>query len=558
MKNLILPLLISLFIFGCSNDEIVEQVQKFTIEIISSDGGSISSTGGSFIEGSSFSVTANPNNGFSFVQWSNGSTSNPLELTVNSNQTIQAIFEENIVVYELFTLTVSVDKPGLVSISGGRTYDNNSPDLTSINPNDYSIDNNEVLIGKYERRPNENGYHDVEIFNDNGQLKWKNAAGFVWSLEFIDGDLWSGSDGAYEQSKLGVYIDDNGNVLSLVFNNENYDRVSDTTITKAPSGTLLTVRFNSANCTDFVGWEGINFNEETFDFNIDSDTNIELIYSSSGDYNLNVGTPGNGVVYSVTGELTLGKHMYNTEYIEYTNRCFSEGEDIFLWAKPDDEYQFYGWRLPDGRTYDMNGGRIFTDTELKSFYNTYGDDVIHLTPIFVEHHFWEDPMYSSLNMDSTPEDIVNVFLEESSQYGWDFKDKVENIIITNGPGSYSKATCQENTYIDINIPIHDGPDSFTRWDFSQRMTVIYHELGHDLLNLKHICLPAHHMSGSDSCPLISGGNGSRDTSDMYHNGVELSGAAFLLMETDDDVLSFKRATKDLFELNGQDVLCDIE
>ena len=90
------------------------------------------------------------------------------------------------------------------------------------------------------------------------------------------------------------------------------------------------------------------------------------------------------------------------------------------------------------------------------------------------------------------------------------------------------------------------------------MTVIYHELGHDLLNLNHICLPAHHMSGWDSCPLISGGNGSRDTSDMYHNGVELSGAAFLLMETDEEVLSFKRATRDLFELNGQDVRCDIE
>ena len=64
MKKLILPLLVSLFIFGCSNDEIVEQVQKFTIEIIPSDGGSVSSTGGSFIEGSSFSFTTNCDNSF--------------------------------------------------------------------------------------------------------------------------------------------------------------------------------------------------------------------------------------------------------------------------------------------------------------------------------------------------------------------------------------------------------------------------------------------------------------------------------------------------------------
>ena len=102
MKHKILPLLVTLFILGCSNDEIEEQIQKFTIEITTSNGGSVSSVGGSFKEGSSFSVTATPNNGFSFVQWSNGSTSNPLELTVNSNQTIQAVFEEE-VLYTIIT-----------------------------------------------------------------------------------------------------------------------------------------------------------------------------------------------------------------------------------------------------------------------------------------------------------------------------------------------------------------------------------------------------------------------------------------------------------------------
>lgn len=132
MKNLILPLLISLFIFGCTNDEIVEQVQKFTIEIISSDGGSVSSTGGSFIEGSSFSVTATPNNGFSFVQWSNGSISNPLELTVNSNQTIQAIFEENIVVYEL---TVNDSEGGYISVESG-SYERGTQLSITVTPNE--------------------------------------------------------------------------------------------------------------------------------------------------------------------------------------------------------------------------------------------------------------------------------------------------------------------------------------------------------------------------------------------------------------------------------------
>ena len=123
---------VTLFILGCSNDEVEEQIQKFTIEITSSNGGSVSSSGGSFIEGSSFSVTATPNNGFSFVQWSNGSTSNPLELTVNSNQTIQAIFEENKVLY---TLNVTTTEGGTVNDVNGE-YSECSVVEVIASPND--------------------------------------------------------------------------------------------------------------------------------------------------------------------------------------------------------------------------------------------------------------------------------------------------------------------------------------------------------------------------------------------------------------------------------------
>lgn len=315
---------------------------------------------------------------------------------------------------------------------------------------------------------------------------------------------------------------------------------------------ILSVTVN--DCFEFIGWEGFNSSEETITFNLNSDITIKPIFNQTGEYYLNIDLEGKGTVYEVIGDLN-----YGTQYVEYVSRCFSEGEEIWLFAKPDDEYQFYGWKtsgtsnVAGGHIYDMNGNRVF-----KLGLDFGGDKITNLTPNFVEHHFWEDPLYSSLNMDSTPEDIVNVFLEEASQYGWDFKDKVEDIIITNGPGSYSKARCQENTYIDINIPIHDGPGSFTRWEFPKRMHVIYHELGHDLLNLNHVCLPvAHIMTGWDSCPLIDGGNGRRDTSGLLYNGIEIQ-SAYLLMETDDDVFSFKRATKDMFELNGQDVLCDIE
>jgi hypothetical protein len=335
-------------------------------------------------------------------------------------------------------------------------------------------------------------------------------------------------------------------------------------------GSEVTLSVIKDDCYEFSGWEGIDSNEEIIVINIDSNLTIKPIFNKIGEYFLKINNTGEGKIYEVKGEKFLGKYTTNVEYIEFTGRCFSEGEEIFIFAKPDDEYQFYGWKtsgmsnVPEGHIYDMNGGRVF-----KLGLDFGGDKTINLTANFVKHHFWEDPMYSSLNMDSTPEDIVNVFLEEASQYGWDFKEKVENIIINTTPpdgynsqfgwGAGSMAACIENTYIEINIPIHEGPDSFTQWDFSSRMSVIYHELGHDLMNMNHICLPAHHMSGWDSCngsDLNSGVIG--DLTPMYYNGIIRFGGADLLMETDEEVLSWKRATKDLFELKNQDVWCDIE
>ena len=195
MKKLLYPLAFTLtaflILYSCSAEEedttpppsIIQTPEpeppaptQYTLTVTAEEGGAVSTEGGTYDEGTEITITATPEEGYEFIGWE-GSDSMEASLTVTLgvNTTLNALFETVV----QYTLTVSVDKPGLVSISGGRTYDNNGPDLTSINPNDYSIENNEVLIGKYERRPNENGYHDVEIFSDNGQLKWKNAAGFI-------------------------------------------------------------------------------------------------------------------------------------------------------------------------------------------------------------------------------------------------------------------------------------------------------------------------------------------------------------------------------------------
>ena len=80
------------------------------------------------------SLTAAPNSGYSFSGWSTGSTSNPLTVTLNSNTTITANFEE--VFYTLNKNEILISEIGVSSgtfagmvyhqaISGSFTYNNN-------------------------------------------------------------------------------------------------------------------------------------------------------------------------------------------------------------------------------------------------------------------------------------------------------------------------------------------------------------------------------------------------------------------------------------------------
>ena len=297
MKNLIYPLVLALtaflILYSCSAEEEdttpppqvqqptpepVPEVTQFTLTVTAGEGGTVSTEGGTYDEGTEVTITAIPAEGYEFVGWEGSdSTEASLTVTIGSNTIISALFSS---LQTFYTLTIENLENGIVSVQGGRVYDENGPNLESINPNNYTIENANVLIGRYERRPNENGYHEVEIFFENGQLKWKNIAGFTWSLNLIDGNLWSGSDGVYEESKIGVYIDNNENVLALVFNGENYDRVADTSVTKVAYDTEININVIPNSGYQFIGWQGIDSSESQITITLNSDTIISPLFES--------------------------------------------------------------------------------------------------------------------------------------------------------------------------------------------------------------------------------------------------------------------------------------
>lgn len=117
----ILSSLILLSILSCGKESpaATDPVISYTLTVSSGTGGSVSSPGGSYNQGQSVSITATPNSEYVFVNWSNGSTDNPLSITVNSNQTVTANFEKR-----KYLLTINIQGEGTVReeiVSSGKS-----------------------------------------------------------------------------------------------------------------------------------------------------------------------------------------------------------------------------------------------------------------------------------------------------------------------------------------------------------------------------------------------------------------------------------------------------
>jgi hypothetical protein len=108
MKSLLYPFAFALtaflILYSCSAEEEdttpppqVQQptpepeVSQYTLTVTAGEGGTVSTEGGTYDEGTEVTITATPDEGYEFVGWE-GSDSNSLSITLNGNTTVQALF----------------------------------------------------------------------------------------------------------------------------------------------------------------------------------------------------------------------------------------------------------------------------------------------------------------------------------------------------------------------------------------------------------------------------------------------------------------------------------
>src|SRR6056300_2007256 len=126
-------------IYSCSredNDPVEVPLIKYNVLISAGEGGSVSTAGGEFNQGSEISVTAVAQGEYIFKEWSDGNTNATRTINVSSDITLTANFEK-----KKYPLTLNIEGEGEVLeeiINTGRTtdYDSGTTIKLTANPVD--------------------------------------------------------------------------------------------------------------------------------------------------------------------------------------------------------------------------------------------------------------------------------------------------------------------------------------------------------------------------------------------------------------------------------------
>ena len=92
-------------------------VTQYSLTVTAGNGGSVSTSGGTYDDGSSVSITATPNDGYEFSGWNgSNSTNSTISVTINSNTIIEALFTE-VPIIETSSIDTSIFNADLIDFN---------------------------------------------------------------------------------------------------------------------------------------------------------------------------------------------------------------------------------------------------------------------------------------------------------------------------------------------------------------------------------------------------------------------------------------------------------
>lgn len=256
----------------------------------------------------------------------------------------------------------------------------------------------------------------------------------------------------------------------------------------------------------------------------------------------------------------------NNGIVNYESGKQPIGEKIVLEATPDPGYAFVGWHGEglDNPT-DENPLTIVLDSEKSIVANFVNIE----NPDFSGIGLWTDELYSKINYDieNNFKDFVEIFVKDAERHGLDLSYVLDGSLEfeikpdLNSAGAAAK-TCNDDavkifykefSYLRDYSTIKsgtkcidcagstfwgkykDGPKAGQEFygDIPRMILLMYHEFGHDILNLAHTCIDGQLVNAPTACEEGI----SSLKKDMY-------GFSWY---SNDPRYSFRAAVKDLFD-----------
>jgi hypothetical protein len=192
---------------------------------------------------------------------------------------------------------------------------------------------------------------------------------------------------------------------------------------------------------------------------------------------------------------------------------------------------------------------VLSKNELKSKWKAISFDFENsnkMTDYYSEIGFYSDSIYKEIN----PSDIrsyISAFFKDIKRYGGVTKFKEEDVKVEfNNYGGFGAfgTVCSSNPTIFFDKYWWDS--SITKFYDKQNdgMAVIYHELGHAIFDLDHLCESGHIMTG------WHGGQGGLECRGEKNTDSPF-GIYDLFLPQNEEVYNFNRAVKDLVTLEKQ-------
>ena len=258
MKKILLFSFAFFLLITCRKDAFDEQtvapVAVYNLAVSSSEGGSVSTTGGSYESGSVVTITATPEQEYVFSGWMGiESTENPLIIAINSDQNIAASFQKR-----KYPLVVNVNGEGTVQeeiVSTGKSTDYDSGTVVKLT----AVPSSDHAFFSWDNSSSVDTINPIQITIDGNKtvgvnFDYQTARDLVGTWEFQLEESTTGKSHGYITMRISIEL----NILfTMVLNGattqiySQLNSLNSNTFVMGNFGVLTNVSFTSATSLNF-------------------------------------------------------------------------------------------------------------------------------------------------------------------------------------------------------------------------------------------------------------------------------------------------------------------